>query len=170
MINGFIKKIFYYLLLFIVLTTSAFSDESDSRIKKETTEAEDAINDFKDTKFIQIDKLDIPEDIKRIEEQIRQNAIDVIVNTKTHTLIYAQKREKGYSETYKKFHGLEIQITKIPNDQDFFSLHFFYYNWTSLKFDKHLGFVEEAVIQDAGKYGDMHILTMTREQCRYLKE
>ena len=42
-------------------------------------------------------------------------------------------------------------------------------NTPALKFDKHLGFVEEAVIRDAGKYGDLHILTMTRDQCRYLR-
>ncbi len=43
-------------------------------------------------------------------------------------------------------------------------------NEAALRFDKHIGFVEEAVIADAGKHGDMHILTMTRQQCRFLKE
>lgn len=41
-------------------------------------------------------------------------------------------------------------------------------NADALRFDKHLGFVEEAVIRHAGKHGDLHILTMTREQCRFL--
>ena len=41
-------------------------------------------------------------------------------------------------------------------------------NADALRFDKHLGFVEEAVIREAGKYGDLHILTMTRQQCRFL--
>jgi len=43
-------------------------------------------------------------------------------------------------------------------------------NTAALKFDKHIGFVEEHVIKDAGKYGDLHILTMTRQQCRFLKD
>lgn len=43
-------------------------------------------------------------------------------------------------------------------------------NTQALKFDKHLGFVEEAVIKDAGPKGDLHILTMTRQQCRFLKD
>lgn len=43
-------------------------------------------------------------------------------------------------------------------------------NTAALRFDKHMGFVEEAVIADAGKHGDMHILTMTRQQCRFLKD
>ena len=43
-------------------------------------------------------------------------------------------------------------------------------NIDALKFDKHLGFVEEAVIKDAGAKGDLHILTMTRQQCRFLKD
>jgi RimJ/RimL family protein N-acetyltransferase len=42
-------------------------------------------------------------------------------------------------------------------------------NAKALKFDRHLGFVSEALIKDAGKTGDLHILTMTREQCRFLK-
>lgn len=42
-------------------------------------------------------------------------------------------------------------------------------NQAALRFDKHIGFVEEAVIKDAGKHGDMHILTMTRQQCRFLE-
>lgn len=43
-------------------------------------------------------------------------------------------------------------------------------NHDALSFDKHLGFIEEAVITDAGQHGDLHILTMTPEQCRFLKE
>ena len=43
-------------------------------------------------------------------------------------------------------------------------------NEAALRFDKHIGFVEEAVIAGAGKHGDMHILTMTRKQCRFLKD
>lgn len=43
-------------------------------------------------------------------------------------------------------------------------------NLDALRFDRHLGFVDEHVIKDAGKYGDLHILTMTREQCRFLKD
>lgn len=41
-------------------------------------------------------------------------------------------------------------------------------NERALTLDKHLGFVEEAVITGAGKCGDLVILTMTRDQCRYL--
>lgn len=42
-------------------------------------------------------------------------------------------------------------------------------NERALKLDKHLGYVEEAVIKDAVPGGDLHILTMTKEQCRFLK-
>ena len=41
-------------------------------------------------------------------------------------------------------------------------------NAKALRFDKHLGFVEEYVVKDAGRHGDIHILSMTREQCRFL--
>lgn len=43
-------------------------------------------------------------------------------------------------------------------------------NEKALAFDKHLGFVEEAIIKDAGKHGDLVILSMTRQQCRFLKD
>jgi hypothetical protein len=41
-------------------------------------------------------------------------------------------------------------------------------NLDALRFDRHLGFVDEAVIKDAGKFGDLHILTMNRQQCRFI--
>jgi RimJ/RimL family protein N-acetyltransferase len=43
-------------------------------------------------------------------------------------------------------------------------------NKKALQFDTHIGFVVEATIKDAGKHGDLIILTMTRQQCRFLKD
>lgn len=41
-------------------------------------------------------------------------------------------------------------------------------NHKALRLDKHFGYIEEAIIKDAVPYGDLHILTMTKDQCRYL--
>lgn len=41
-------------------------------------------------------------------------------------------------------------------------------NSDALKFDLALGFVVEAVIKDASRKGDLMILTMTPEQCRWI--
>lgn len=41
-------------------------------------------------------------------------------------------------------------------------------NSASLRFTRHIGFKDEGVIRDAGPKGDLCILTMTRQQCRYL--
>jgi RimJ/RimL family protein N-acetyltransferase len=41
-------------------------------------------------------------------------------------------------------------------------------NLDAMRFDKHLGFVEEAVIKDGCPDGDLNILTMTRDQCKFL--
>lgn len=41
-------------------------------------------------------------------------------------------------------------------------------NEQALRFDRHLGFVDEAVIKDAAPDGDLHILTMNKEQCKFL--
>jgi hypothetical protein len=133
MIKKILLNIFLVFLAFAIVIATAVCAE-----KKETTEAEDTVSEFKETKFLQIDKVDIPKELQRIEAQIKQNAMDVIISSKTHTPVYAQKRDTGYSESYKKFHGLDIQIVPIPGEQDFFSLTYFYYNWTNRKFDKHL--------------------------------
>jgi len=42
-------------------------------------------------------------------------------------------------------------------------------NESALRFDHHLGFVEEGRIKDAGKYGDLVLLTMDRNSCRWIK-
>jgi RimJ/RimL family protein N-acetyltransferase len=42
-------------------------------------------------------------------------------------------------------------------------------NKAALKFDLHSGFVVEHIIKDAGKNdGDVYILSMTKEQCKFL--
>jgi len=41
-------------------------------------------------------------------------------------------------------------------------------NEDSLKFSRHLGFVDKAYIEDAHEDGDLVILAMRREQCRQL--
>jgi len=44
------------------------------------------------------------------------------------------------------------------------------WNTQALRFDKHLGFVEQCRIPGAVPNGDLVILTMTREQCRWIKK
>ena len=41
-------------------------------------------------------------------------------------------------------------------------------NEDSLKFNRHLGFVDKAYIEDAHDDGDLVILAMRRENCRFL--
>lgn len=43
-------------------------------------------------------------------------------------------------------------------------------NADALRFDKHLGFVEEARIAQGYPDGDLIFLTMRRDQCRWIKE
>lgn len=43
-------------------------------------------------------------------------------------------------------------------------------NADAIRLDKHLGFVHEATIADAVPDGDLLILTMTKEQCRFLRK
>ena len=41
-------------------------------------------------------------------------------------------------------------------------------NAAALRFDTHLGFKHEYTMPDGGRHGDLHILCMRREDCRYL--
>ena len=43
-------------------------------------------------------------------------------------------------------------------------------NHTARRFDEHLGFTLAATLEDAGKYGDLLIYSMTRQQCWFLKK
>lgn len=42
-------------------------------------------------------------------------------------------------------------------------------NAAAIRFDRHLGFIEEGRLKDAGRFGDLLLLTMTREQCRWIQ-
>lgn len=41
-------------------------------------------------------------------------------------------------------------------------------NQDAMRFDLHLGFVHEATIKDAHPDGDLNVLTMTKDQCKFL--
>jgi hypothetical protein len=123
--NFFLSVLFSFAVFFFV---------SSSNAQTTTTE----MKEFADASYLQIDQLDVPKGIKRVEDQLRENVIDVILHSKTHIPIFAQKREKGYSKNYKKFYGLNIRILPIVGDEDFYSLQLFYYNWTTNKYDKKL--------------------------------
>jgi hypothetical protein len=117
-----------YLFILIVLFAET--------LMAQTTTAE--MKEFGEANYLQLDELDVPKGIKRVEDQLRENVIDVIIHSKTHMPIFAQKRPDGYSKSYKKFYGLNIRILPILQDDDFYSLQLFYFNWTTNKFDKKL--------------------------------
>lgn len=41
-------------------------------------------------------------------------------------------------------------------------------NTAAIRFDQKLGFIEEGRLKDAGRQGDLVLLTMTRSQCRWI--
>jgi hypothetical protein len=127
------KKIYIFsiFLLFGILKVTAQTEQKVQAI-------EESAKDFKESKFLQVDAVSLPPELKKIEDEIKQNLIDVIIHSRTHTPMFSQKREEGYSESYKKFHGLNLEISPIVDAQDFYYMHFFYYNWTTNKFDKKL--------------------------------
>lgn len=42
-------------------------------------------------------------------------------------------------------------------------------NYTALEFDLKLGFIEETIIRDVYREGDMIVLSMYKDDCRWLK-
>lgn len=123
----------FFIFAFIIFSLAGENGFAVDK-KNETRESKE----FNETKFLQVDEIDIPKELRRIEDQIKENAVDVIIHSKTHSPVFAQKREEGYSASYKKFHGLKIKIFPISEESDFYSLQLFYFNWTTNKFDKKL--------------------------------
>ena len=92
---------------------------------------------FAEAKLLQIEKMDIPLDLKSIEGQLRENVVDVIIHSKNHMPVFSQVKPAVTTNNHKSFHGLNIKILTLA-DKDFYSLQMFYYNWTTNKSDKKL--------------------------------
>lgn len=107
-------------------------------VEKKTLEQQETVRDFKSTQFLQLDSVAFPQELKIIEEEMKQNVVDVILSSNTHTPIFAQKREEGYTTSYTKFFGLKMTITPYSRDSNFYALKLFYYNWTTNKHDKEI--------------------------------
>lgn len=103
-----------------------------------TPEQQETLNEFKGTQFLQLDKLAIPKELKNIEEEIRQNVVDTIISSKTHTQVFSETREAGYTSSYTKFYGLNIEMTEDEKDKDYENIRLFYYNWTTNSADKEI--------------------------------
>lgn len=124
----------------IVFFTVALSEDKIPAVKenKKSLEQEDTVQKFKETLFLQLDSITFPNELKRIEGELRQNVIDVILTSNTHSPVFAKKRVEGYSTSYTKFFGLKVTITPMASESDYYAIKFFYYNWTTNKYDKEL--------------------------------
>lgn len=135
------SKSHLFLTLFLVYgILQAQEANAPKKVEKEvnTLEQQDTIQDFKGTQFLQLDSIAFPAELKRVEEELKQNIVDVILSSNTHTPIFAKKREDGYSASYTKFYGLKVFITPLEKSSDFYQLRLFYYNWTTNKYDKEI--------------------------------
>jgi len=134
------NNLFLWITFLTLSLTGIGVDAQDKKPRSEEMDKkaiDDASIDFKETKFLQVEKIKLPKELKVIEEQIRQNAVDVILISNTHTPIYLKRRDE-LTEQYKKFYSLELQIDPFPSRKDSYQVHYFYFNWTTNKFDKHL--------------------------------
>lgn len=120
--------------LILIIAIALFSTVSPAEIKK--AEVEEQVTEFKESKFLQVDAFDIPKDLKVIENQIAQNAIDVIILTGKYTVNYSAMRPDGYNKNYLNFYGVKVSILPIKESSSEYVLKLFYYNWTTNKYDK----------------------------------
>ena len=133
MIMKYFKK---PLFVFLVLILPSFTF---AEAQKEMAEKIDSIEEFKETRHISIDKIYLPKELKIIEEEISQNAIDVIILSGTHNLVFnILYNKEGYLKTYKNFYSLKIEILPHSTSDGHFLLNLFYYNWTTKKEDHRL--------------------------------
>jgi hypothetical protein len=76
-----------------------------------------------------------------------------------HTAIQRMNTEFLWYCFYYPF--VELNVRKVLGLVDSF-------NDSAIDLDRHLGFVLEAVVKEAGQQGDLLVFSMTREQCRWL--
>lgn len=139
--DNHMKSIFVTMMMFAVAPSFAQTNpapEKKPEVEKKTLEQQATVRDFKSTQFLQLDSIYFPPELKIIEEEMKQNVVDVILSSNTHTPIFAQKREEGYTTSYTKFFGLKMTITPYARDANFYALKLFYYNWTTNKHDKEI--------------------------------
>lgn len=134
-----INSIFVSMMMFMATPSFAqTTPEKKPEVEKKTLEQQATVRDFKSTQFLQLDSILFPSELKIIEEEMKQNVVDVILSSNTHTPIFAQKREEGYTTSYTKFFGLKVTISPYARDANFYALKLFYYNWTTNKHDKEI--------------------------------
>jgi RimJ/RimL family protein N-acetyltransferase len=68
---------------------------------------------------------------------------------------------KEWLRTLFRYAFCELKVNKIIGVVDST-------NPAALNFDRHIGFKDEAVIEGAGRYGDLILLSMTKNNCKYL--
>jgi hypothetical protein len=128
----------FLLLICGVFSRVGLSQEVAKAPEKKNIDQVATIQEFKETQFLQLDSLTFPPELKSIEEELKQNIVDVILSSKTHTPIFAKQREDGYSASYTKFYGLKVTLNPMPTEANFYEMRLFYYNWTTNKYDKEL--------------------------------
>ena len=141
------KKIKYLPILLLSVSINVYAqnrinviqDKPANNVKEmPTPEQQETLNEFKGTQFLQLDKLAIPKELKNIEEEIRQNVVDTIIASKTHTQVFSETREAGYTSSYTRFFGLNIEMVEDEKDKDYENIRLFYYNWTTNSADKEI--------------------------------
>ena len=84
-------------------------------------------------KYLQIDELNIPETLDEINFEIKQNTIDVVLNSPKYIFL-TSKRDKVVNKNYKDYNSLKVKLKKSSSKSYVADIHL--ENWYSAKYDR----------------------------------
>lgn len=130
----------YNIIFSILFTLSICTNIANgAELTSAPSKTDETIEEFNETRFLSLEKIYTPKELNVITDELNQNAIDVIILSGTHSLVYnTQMNDAGQTKQYKNFYGLKVEILPLPSKDSKYSLRLFYYNWLSKKYDKKL--------------------------------
>ena len=116
--------------LISLITIVFFSSSSLAQEVKKSDEI-DPKNKIK--KYLQIEDINIPKNLEEIDFEIRQNTIDVVLNSPKYIFL-TSKRDKVVNKNYREYNSLKVKLKKTTSKTYVASIHL--ENWYSAKYDR----------------------------------
>lgn len=117
-------------LLFLLITIVLCSGNSFAQEKKKKEEI-DPKNKIK--KYLQIEDINVPKTLEEIDFEIRQNTIDVVLNSPKYIFL-TSKRDKVVNKNYREYNSLKVTLSKTTSKTYVANIHL--ENWYSAKYDR----------------------------------
>lgn len=123
-----IFRIYSVLFTLVFLLNGAFAQKKDNKKPEDEGTKLNRIN-----KYLQIDSINIPKDLDEIDFEIRQNTIDVVLNSPKYIFL-TSKRDKIVNKNYKDYNSLKVELKRTNSKTYVAKIHL--ENWYSAKYDR----------------------------------